>query len=292
MKFIYENICKRIVELLDAGTVPWNQPWATGNISLEQMNVESQKNYRGINTFILALAGYEDNRWGTYKQIQKLGGNVISGATSQFVCKFKMIPQTVAAEEETEDSDKDVRFRGMIRYFRVFNVEQTTGLELDDPIKPAKPSSFDPVAEAESIVDGFKGKPGISHDGGGRAFYKVNEDSIHMPPRAAFDNSNGYYSTLFHELGHATGHKSRLNRHDPKGTRFGSHSYGREELIAEFTSAFLCASANIDSVLAEDQASYIANWKNAIKADTRAVVVAAGQAQKAADHILGIESQY
>ena len=128
MKFIYENICKRIVELLDAGTVPWNQPWATGNISLEQMNVESQKNYRGINTFILALAGYEDNRWGTYKQIQKLGGNVVSGATSQFVCKFKMIPQTVAAEEETEDSGKDVRFRGMIRYFRVFNVEQTTCL--------------------------------------------------------------------------------------------------------------------------------------------------------------------
>jgi antirestriction protein ArdC len=110
-----------------------------------------------------------------------------------------------------------------------------------------------------------------------------------MPKPEQFLSSAEYYSTLFHELGHSTGAEKRLNRPSVVDAKpFGSADYGREELVAEFTAAFLCGSTGVLPTLVENSAAYIAGWKKAIKDDPKCIVWAAGRAQKAADYILGI----
>ena len=126
------------------------------------------------------------------------------------------------------------------------------------------------------------------HDGGDSAFYRPSTDSIHLPFTWDFNSMGEYYSTLFHELGHSTGHTSRLNRHcmETGIAPFGSPTYSREELVAEFTSAFLCAESGIENTL-ENSTAYIQGWAKVIRKDKRLVVVAASQGQKAADYIIG-----
>ncbi len=130
--------------------------------------------------------------------------------------------------------------------------------------------------------------PRIAHDGGDRAFYQPSTDSVHMPAVHSFEGAEEYHSTLFHELSHSTGHESRLNRHGMETgiAAFGSAVYSKEELAAEFGAAFLCAHAGIQGTL-DNSAAYIAGWAKALKADSRLVVTAASQGQKAADYILG-----
>ena len=130
-------------------------------------------------------------------------------------------------------------------------------------------------------------KPPITHDGGDRAFYQPSTDEIHLPPRSAFDGPDEFYSTAFHELGHCTGHESRLDRHGMETgvAPFGSPTYSREELAAEFASAFLCHESGITNTI-ENSAAYIKGWAKAIRSDKRLVVVAASQGEKAANYIL------
>ncbi|MDA1349227.1 MAG: zincin-like metallopeptidase domain-containing protein [Chloroflexi bacterium] len=125
-----------------------------------------------------------------------------------------------------------------------------------------------------------------------RAYYRPSTDTVHLPPRAAFDSASEFYSTTFHELGHSTGHKSRLDRHGMETgiAPFGSPTYSREELVAEFTSAFLCNRSGIDNTI-ENSTAYIQGWARAINKDKRLVVTAASQGQKAADYILGQRAQ-
>ena len=139
-----------------------------------------------------------------------------------------------------------------------------------------------------AIVEGMPNPPTIDHDGGDRAFYQPSTDSIHMPAVSSFEGAEEYHSTLFHELSHSTGHESRLNRHGMETgiAAFGSAVYSKEELAAEFGSAFLCARAGIQSTL-DNSAAYIDGWRKALNADNRLVITAASQGQKASDYILG-----
>ena len=148
-------------------------------------------------------------------------------------------------------------------------------------------NNIQPVAAAQAMVAGMPNPPRIAHDGGNRAYYVPRTDSVHMPPVGAFDGAEEYHSTLFHELAHSTGHTKRLNR-DCLDTPapFGSAVYSREELVAEFGAAFLCAQAGIDNALA-NSAAYIAGWSKALRSDKRLVVTVASQGQKAADYIIG-----
>ena len=131
-------------------------------------------------------------------------------------------------------------------------------------------------------------RPPIAHDGGDRAFYVPSQDEVHLPPRAAFSGAGEYYSTAFHELGHATGHRARLDRHGMETgiAPFGSPTYSREELAAEFAAAFLCAESGIENGV-ENSAAYIRGWAEVIRKDERLVVIAASQGHKAADYVLG-----
>lgn len=282
----YEVITNTIVEALEAGTVPWRKPWSATGAGLPR-SVDGRV-YRGINPFILQLkamsAGYSDPRWITFARAIALGGHVRKGEKSTMVIFWKRTPIKV---EDPDTGLTAVKMIPLIRTFNVFNVEQCDGLTLKPIGEAIEPRQNDPIAAAEAIVAGMPNPPTIGWNGGDRAFYTPALDAVQLPARESFATSEEVYSTFFHELGHSTGHPDRCKRKG-KGevNHFGSEAYGREELVAEMTAAFLLGEAGLLPATIENNAAYIASWIATIKADRKAVVVAAAQAQKAADYIL------
>jgi antirestriction protein ArdC len=276
----YEVITARILDALDKGIVPWRKPWSLP-AGMRPQSVTGHP-YSGINALVLGMSGYSDPRWLTYRKAAEMGGNVRRGEKATPVVLWKPLVK------EAEDASGNIENRTfwLLRYYSVFNVEQCEGLSLP-PVDGASPKDFDPIEEAERIIHEMPNRPSIDHDGGDRAYYVPALDSVHLPPRYSFAEAGEYYSTAFHELGHSTGHQKRLGR-DTLATLapFGSDTYSREELVAEFTSAFLCAESGIENTL-ENSAAYIAGWSKVIRKDTRLVVIAAAQGQRAADYILG-----
>jgi antirestriction protein ArdC len=177
-----------------------------------------------------------------------------------------------------------------LRHYNVFNVQQCTLPDGVVPDLPDKPT-VEPIEACETVIDNMPNRPEIRHNGCNRAFYRKATDSIHMPDQCRFDKQAEYYSTLFHELTHATGHQSRLNRQtltDHDG--FGGENYSREELVAEMGAAFLCGVTGIETQTLDNSAAYLASWLRALKEDKRLVATAAAQAQKAADYIQAKET--
>jgi antirestriction protein ArdC len=270
---IYEMVTQKIIEQLEKGVVPWRKPW----VNFTAVNWVTQKPYRGINTLLL-----DGGEYATFKQIQQAGGKVKKGEKGHIVVFWKWV------EKEDEETGETIKIP-FLRYYKVFEINtQVEGLE-----SKRKVVSFehDPIEEAEKIIKGYKNSPSYTHYSGS-AYYNPQNDVINVPPMKDFKKVEEYYCTMFHEMIHSTGHKSRLAR---KGIEeiaaFGSETYSKEELIAEMGAAMLCAQAKIDNTL-ENSAAYIQSWLRALKNDKRLVVLAAAQAQKAADYILGIETQY
>lgn len=173
-----------------------------------------------------------------------------------------------------------------LKHWSVFNTEQTVGLDVPSVVERV----HSPIEEAEAIVKGYSGCPSIRWTGD-RAFYHPMTDSVTMPSMASFNSAEEGYGTLFHELAHSTGHKTRLDREGISNFhRFGDENYSKEELVAEVTSCFLRAACGIEKapVLA-NSAAYLRSWIKALKGDSRLIVHAAAQAQKAADYILGVQ---
>lgn len=283
---IYQEVTDRIIGYLERGTAPWRNPIRRGSGDGWPKNLDSGKRYRGINVFLLGLraweSGYSSDYWLTFNQAREKGGQVRKGEKGSLVTFFKMY---ATKDKETEE---EIQIP-VLKHFIAFNVEQVEGIAIPDaPAEDPNASPFEPLEEAERIVAGYASKPSIEHNGGSRAFYRPSQDSVHMPQPERFDNRESYYSTLFHELSHSTGHSSRLNRGlDTELAPFGSPDYSREELIAEMGAAFLCAASGISPPTIEQSASYLQGWIKVLKGDKRMVVGAAGAAQKAADWILG-----
>lgn len=149
----------------------------------------------------------------------------------------------------------------------------------------------DPVEKAEAIISGYTNPPKITHAPGG-AWYKAGVDQVNVPKKNEFKDVNKYYSTIFHELVHSTGHKQRLKRDGIANTSFfESLTYSKEELVAEIGASFLCAMAGIDNTTLDNSAAYIQGWLGVLKDDPKMVVHASQQAQKAADWILGKQKE-
>ncbi|HEX5033178.1 MAG TPA: zincin-like metallopeptidase domain-containing protein [bacterium] len=284
---VYEIITERITQALEAGTVPWHKPWKVAGVA--DSNLISGKAYRGINVWLTMATtlekGFSSPYWVTFKQCQSLGGRVKKGekGTPIIFWNFKEF-----VEESKEGGEPKVKKIPMARYYTVFNADQCEGIEAKIP-KPAwEGKTFNPIAEAEKIVAGFQAKPTIK-EGGSRACYSPSRDTVTMPPREAFDSPAEYYSTLFHELTHSTGHATRLAREGViENHFFGDESYSKEELVAEMGAAFLSGMAGIENATVSNSAAYIKHWLGALKNDKRLVITAAAQAQKAADLILGV----
>src|SRR5918992_2502264 len=272
---VYQIVSEKIIAALESGTPPWHKPWKAGI----PRNATSNRPYSGINALLLGTAPYSDPRWLTMKQANQKGGRIRKGEKSTLVIFWKQNTIT----QEKDDGEITEKQIPLLRYYLVWNVEQCDGLDL-----PAlETRKVDVIAQAEAIVAAMPNPPRIQHDGAGKAFYRPLLDSIHLPNRNNFDSAGEYYATLYHELTHSTGHQSRLNR--PTLTEvvpFGSETYSKEELVAEFGAAFLNAHAGTPTTI-NNSASYINGWLKKLQSDPKLAILAASQGQKAADYIMG-----
>lgn len=276
---IYQNVTDRILASLEAGSAPWVKPWSATAGRNVPMNVISGKAYQGVNAILLwgNVGRFATPHYLTYKQAVDLGGHVRKGEHGFQICKVLQLV-TKPTGDKAED---EARAFSTMKFYTVFNIDQCEGL----PARVFETPEFKPnnSEERDATIDEFIRATGANYsdNGGDRAFYRPSTDSVHMPAFASFKSAAAYYATGFHELGHWTGAEKRCNR--AFGKRFGDKAYAAEELVAELTSAFLCAEFSIDGQL--QHADYIANWIALLKDDARAFFTAASAAQKAADFL-------
>ena len=276
---LYQEVTDRIISELEAGAAPWLCPWTKSKANgtgIMPSNAITGRSYHGINVVILwgarAARGYESNGWLTFKQAQAKGGSVRKGEkATQVVFTKKLRIKDRETEEEKQIS--------MLRGYFVFNRAQVDDVPEGETILPP-PSDTDEVRHHRA--DRFIQATGadIRHGGNEAAFYP-SLDRIVMPPFGAFKAEAGYWATLCHEAGHWSGHESRLNR-DMEG-RFSTRKYAAEELIAELTSACLCAHLGIEGELRH--AGYLSRWIELLRHDNRAIFTAAAKAQQVADYL-------
>ncbi len=287
---LYQEITDRIIAQMEQGKFPWAQPWDARHVACAvglPVNVISQQHYSGINILILWGAvidkGFSSQSWLTFKQAKALGGCVRKGEKGQVVCYAdRFTPQK--EREQARAEGRDPQAIPFLKRYRVFNIEQCEDLPEDiiGHSQPLPEREIIPRAERLAKASGVD----IRH-GGAKAFYNATDDYVQLPPQPAFTEQINYYRTFFHELGHWTGHKSRLDR-DQSG-RFKTKAYAREELVAEMTAAFTCAALNITPAVRH--ADYLASWLEVLKEDKRAIFRAASQASKAAEFLLAFNSQ-
>jgi len=282
---LYHEITDKIVAELEAGRVPWVQPWgktaAPAPLGLPK-NAASGRRYSGINIIILWSAvverGFTGQNWLTFRQALGLGGHVSKGEKgTTVVYADRFIPDGERRRaEEDGDGPQAIPF---LKRFTVFNTDQCENLpaELDSASAPVPDGAILPQAEALIAETGADFRLG-----GARAFYSPAEDFVQVPRPEAFFEPVNWHRTALHELGHWTGHRSRLAR-DLSGS-FGSKLYGQEELCAEMASAFVCASLGIEPTVRH--ADYLGAWLDILREDNRAVIRAASAASKAADYLI------
>ncbi len=301
---IYQAVTDQIINLLESHeTGGWKQPWiALGADNAPARNATTDKTYRGINQFLLGMTlvhrKYLKNQWLTFKQAKDQGATVKKGEKSSPIVFTK--PSYVTKDNEFISADKvgeltkeQAQAQGlkkifMLKLYRVFNVAQTEGL---DPefyhVEPQEPlPEFERNERAETLIHSTDAKIEIIESN--EAFYNPTLDKIQLPLRAQFKGTEPFYATATHELAHWTGHPSRLNR-DLKN-KFGDASYAKEELVAELTSAFLCASLGFEKTITQN-AAYLKGWLGKLKQDNKAIIKASNQAQKASDYILAFTPQ-
>jgi antirestriction protein ArdC len=287
---LYQEITEKIIAELEAGRVPWVQPWGTSaaKASLTMpKNAATQRRYSGINVLILWAAvidrGFSAQSWLTFRQALGLGGNVRKGehgTTVVYADRFTPDEERRRAERDG-DEPNSISF---LKRFTVFNTEQCENLPEALRTAPAPVPDGLILPHAEALIAATGADFRI---GGERAFYSPDHDFIQVPrPEAYFEPIN-WHRTAIHELGHWVGHASRLGR-DLSGA-FGSALYAKEELIAEMTSAFVCASLGI--VPTVRHADYIGSWLEVLRDDDRAIVRAASAASKTADYLLAFRPE-
>jgi antirestriction protein ArdC len=286
---IYQRVTGQIVAELERGVIPWTKPWHASHLE-GRVALPIRHNglpYRGINVIALWIAstafGYASPTWMTYRQASELGGQVRKGEKGSLV----VYAGTLTKPAEDEGGEVDSREIQYLRGYTVFNTDQIDGLP--DQYRPQPVPVLDPpqrIALAEAFLAAV---PAEVRHGGNRAYYAGGADYIQMPPFETFRDAESYYAVRTHETVHWTAHKSRLDRSFDR-KRFGDEGYAMEELVAELGSAFLCSALTLTPELRPDHASYIANWLEVLKRDSRAVFAAASHAQRAADYLHGLQT--
>lgn len=278
---VYEVITSKIISSIEAdGILPWRKPFSIGSTANIQRNYISKKPYQGINAILTTLQIFPSPFWITFKQAESISLFIKKGEKGTPIIYWNWIA-------DKEDPTKKIPFA---RYFTVFNVSQFKDWEkviIQDTVKEEL-NILSTIEKGEFVKDNYKNSPKIDSVDAGKACYIPAKDQIIMPPLNRFEKSEEYYSTLFHEMIHSTGHESRLNRKGiTKTSGFGSDPYAFEELIAEIGSAFLCNHSEIEGVY-DNSVSYISSWNKRFKEDVSILPKAANAAMKAANHILGI----
>ena len=282
---LYQEITDTIVAQLEAGRVPWVQPWSASSGGAQlglPRNAATGRAYTGINVLILWNAvcqrGFSGQRWLTFKQALAVGGCVRKGERGTTV----VFADRFTPEGERERAERDGYAPGAIPFlkrFTVFNVDQCDGLPDGEEGAPALRVEGAILPEVEALIAASKADFRI---GGSQAFYSPAHDFIQVPPPEVYFEAINWHRTALHEMSHWSGHPARLNRN--MSGEFGSSGYGREELCAEISCAYVCAALGI--VPTVRHADYIGAWLDIIREDNRAIVRAASAASKAADFLL------
>ena len=265
---VYEIVTERIIEKLQAGRIPWVKPW--NNVKWEgPHNAETGRGYTGINRLLLDDGGYM-----TFKQIQKAGYTLRKGSKSQIVTYWKFFNQ------EDSDGNDTGKKSAMMRYYRVFSVNDIEGYVKKDKPHVKAEIEFIPVEVAHSIANRYILGDSITYrEGGDAAFYVQGQHSITMPRKVHFKTIEGFYDVLFHEIGHSTA----------KGCARAMGSYAREEGVAELCSAYMMQHVGLSNEgLIENSAAYIDSWISQLRKDPKHIVSIASKAEKAMQYILEI----
>lgn len=281
---LHDAVTNRIIQELEQGCFPWVQPWASSGMTPLGLPINASTGgpTRGSTFCCCGLLPSSrvrpSQRWLTFKQALALGGNVRKGKKGTMVVYADtFVPK--AEQEKTASSGEDARRVGFLKRFTVFHREQCDGLPPDPDAKPL-PGLSEIIPEVEKVIAATGADIRI---GGEMAFYAPGPDYIQLPPQEAYFEPINWYRTKLHELGHWTGHGTRLNR-DFSGGR-GGDAYAREELVAELCSAFLCAELGIAPTVRH--ADFLGAWLGILKADNRAIFTAASLASKAANFVMG-----
>jgi antirestriction protein ArdC len=280
---VYAEVTRRVIAELEQGRLPWVQPWDSAACGCTMpANGVTGRAYSGINVLILWAAviegGWRAQRWLTFRQALGAGGHVRKGEKGLTICYAdRFTPK--GEQARARDEDREARQVAFLKRFTVFNVEQCEGLPEALTALPVLPDERETLPHAEALIAATGADFRI---GGDRAFYAPAQDFVTVPPQQAYPEPVNWYRTALHELGHWTGHVSRLDR-DQSGA-FGSAAYAREELVAEMASAFTCASLGI--VPTFRHADYVGAWLEVLRDDEHAIFRAASLASKAADFLL------
>jgi antirestriction protein ArdC len=269
----------RILDALERGIIPWKRPW-TGRLP---KNYATGKEYRGVNILTLSiqemLGGYSSPFWMTYNQANNQGGYIKKGEKATYI----VFSDTKVKEIEKPDGSKEEKVFHFVRSYPVFNWEQTENVPKKED-GPILDPDRDLIEVCDSVLSGMTNQPNY-RESGSRAYYMPKEDLVNLPPIETFKTTEGYVSTKWHEYGHCTGHVSRLNRPGIMETAaFGGEDYSFEELVAELTSAYLCAKNGIDNTI-ENSSAYIQSWLRTLKDDRTTLLKASGKAMTAVEYI-------
>ena len=259
---------------MENGIIPWEKPWIACGKAVSHA---TGKAYSLLNQMLLGRPG----EYLTFKQCQEAGGRVRKGEKSHMVVFWKWIE----TEDEETGEKKEVPF---LRYYNVFHIDQCEGITAKYTTETTFPEGASTVEVAQEIIDDYLSREGvkITHSEGDRAFYRPSTDEIILPLRKQFVSTAEYYSTVYHELAHSTGHVSRLNRLD-RVVAFGSDVYSKEELVAEIGAATLVNHVGLETTTSfRNNAAYIQNWLSVLRGDKRFIISAAGKAEKAVNLIL------
>ena len=287
---VYEAITNQIVTAIEAGAGQVQLPWhRKGSAIYRPINIASGKAYRGVNTVALWAAAdalsFGQGIWGTYRQWQDRGAQVRKGEKSSLVIFYKELESGQADQSSDDEASGNRRF--MARASRVFNIAQVDGYTMPE-VNEAE-DRIDPCVAAEAFIATTGAKISVSGDS---AYYRPSTDTITMPDRHRFIGTEtstateGWYSTLLHELTHWSGASHRLDR--TFGKRFGDDAYAMEEMVAELGAAFLCGDLGITAEPRPDHAAYIDNWLRILKSDRKAIFTAASAANKAAEYLASL----
>ena len=288
--WVYDIITERIIEEMQKGIIPWRRPWHGVNDGA--ISFTTRKPYSLLNQMLLGRPG----EWLTWRQIHELGGHVKPGSKAGMVTFWKVYLKGKEGEDVPEDTEvmDSVDKRFVLRYYNVYHIDDVEGIE--SKIKPveAKPG-VTPIDEAERVAIEYveRNKPlTLTVCRSNRAYYSPGRDEVVVPLLEQYDRPEEFYSTMFHELTHSTGHKNRLDRSEGMAGHFGDQEYSREELVAEIGSVFVLNHLGIDSEKAfRNSAGYLQGWLEALKNDTKMIVWAASKAEKAAKYILNIKDE-
>jgi antirestriction protein ArdC len=285
---IYEAVTRAIIDLLGKGVAAWNKPWGGTDAAIRGNTGEP---YRGFNQLALSVVRrarrLTSTVWLTWKQVAILGGTIKPDKRKEYV--NIIFYKNFAIREVADDGGVEEKTVPVPRYYRVWNLDDTEGVQLPPRISRISTvieREFSAIDACENVVAGYLDKPKIVHDEQA-AFYLPGPDIVNVPKPQTFKTNEDYYATLFHELSHSTGHRSRLDREGIKPLAFGLEDYSKEELIAEMSAAYLCGVAGISNATLDQSASYIKEWSIRLKKDPKLLISAASQAQKSADYILG-----